>query len=221
MKTKNKEFERGIGELSKQWKSIGNAAYRAAQHMKATCKKGCASCCYLMAQVTFADGVLIADHILKQPDWEKWLPKLREAVQALSEFGVPVLNDRFFDKRIPCVFLNTETKTCTIYEQRPATCRTHYVVSDPILCEPGAVNTVALVLTELMEVAVKTALQLVPEPVLAPIPLMVLAGIMMVLNELGDEERIVKMESTLEDLPTPQDWWVAYCAQKEKAGLTP
>jgi Fe-S-cluster containining protein len=54
-------------------------------------------------------------------------------------------DDRRFQKALlayrtrarPCVFLDTDSGTCRIYEMRPIPCRMHFSVTDPQLCWPG------------------------------------------------------------------------------------
>lgn len=36
----------------------------------------------------------------------------------------------------PCAFLDTQLKTCTVYEVRPLVCRMHFSLDEPLWCDP-------------------------------------------------------------------------------------
>lgn len=147
---------------------------------KASCTKGCAHCCYLLATITFSEGLLIAEEILQKKDWKDWIPKLRAAAQRTDYQGISRVS--YFNKGHPCVFLG-EDKLCQIYDSRPACCRYHVVGSPPEHCSylaPPTTKTMTLDLRGLEEkvwelsMAVVTQLH-IQEMMVGPLPLMVLA----------------------------------------------
>ncbi len=126
---------------------------------KITCKKGCTHCCYTQVSVTQDEAEMLAEKIIK---------KSADVDNEVKSIG-SILSDGFditklylqaqslnsaekwyrleFDKR-RCVFLNAEN-FCSVYEDRPAVCRTNYVLSDSQKCstEDGIEHPVRLVST--------------------------------------------------------------------------
>jgi Fe-S-cluster containining protein len=173
-------------------------AQDAAKKYNSTCTKGCAACCYLLALCGVADGYMIALALLEQPDWKSWLPKLAMAAEKLSYKGVNKAT--YFAKGIPCVFLDVQQGTCKVYENRPACCRFHYVLSDPKLCShtnPDRPQTAALNLIALekeswrLDLYVSTAMGW-PVPPIAPIPIMVLWMMKYVTKHLLEESNEIE-----------------------------
>ncbi len=166
--------------MAEMYQTLDGYAEIQAAKMKTTCKKGCSSCCYLFAIIGPANGLVLADHILKQPNWESWLPKLAAAAEKTCFEGV--CRTTYFDKAIPCVFLDTESGTCKVYDKRPAACRFHYVVSDPKDCSPhapGRPTTASIDFIQLEELTWAVDLQLTKQmgwemPPAGPIPVVVL-----------------------------------------------
>jgi len=181
----------------------------ALTRFKTTCKKGCTSCCYLLATVSFTEALLIAETILAKPDWRDMLPKLRSAAQKTDHVGIT--RGSYFIKANPCVFLSDD-RTCSIYSIRPACCRFHYVASPPENCSylaPPTVKTMALDLRALEEHVWGLSMQVVqqlgiPELIVGPMALMVLAC-MRYITVPGDNEHehIVK---ACEGIRSPYQW---------------
>lgn len=61
------------------YKVLDKTAEYRALHMKATCTKGCSSCCYLFTSMGVPEGLLIAEHLLQSGKWEEILPSLKQA----------------------------------------------------------------------------------------------------------------------------------------------
>ncbi len=101
---------------------------------KPTCAKGCSHCCNLLPTVTIAETVSILIRIGPNR-WAEIEPTVMEHVRILDEN--PDFIDWFKNAR-GCVFLvNNE---CSIYENRPMTCRVHVSGDDPNLCAPTEEN---------------------------------------------------------------------------------
>ncbi len=94
-----------------------------------SCEAGCTACCHTQVSVTNDEATLLARKILnKEADVN--LGKLY--IQGIAENEA----DEFY--KIPyhmraCIFLN-ESGLCSVYDDRPAVCRTNNVVSDPVEC---------------------------------------------------------------------------------------
>ncbi len=82
-----------------------------------TCKRGCSHCCMQSSiMIDEADAKLLAQVTGRQmdvPDYEK----------SVSFRGVP------------CVFLDTSSNNCSVYEHRPMICRISTSIDDPIKCK--------------------------------------------------------------------------------------
>jgi Fe-S-cluster containining protein len=108
----------------------------AATNANVTCKKGCASCCYLQIYVSLPEAVAMAEQIAKDPQYMAEV--LKRCYEQLPKLNPD--NALHFKQMLPCVLLDTETKTCTSYDSRPTACRHHYVVSPAENCSPLADN---------------------------------------------------------------------------------
>lgn len=111
-----------------------------ATRMKATCTKGCAGCCYQLVSTSFIEALLIADFLLRNRTPEELKEVTQKLTAATARYRFSQNRTTLFLEKEPCPFLITGeapfTGTCSIYAARPLTCRMHYVVSDPKLCEP-------------------------------------------------------------------------------------
>jgi Fe-S-cluster containining protein len=83
------------------------------------CSAGCAHCCHIPVVITELEAIEIGGKIGRVPDLTK------------GKHG-SAINDNY--NRVPCVFL--QSGICSIYDARPATCRTYLSVArDGRLCE--------------------------------------------------------------------------------------
>lgn len=204
-------LEEGMAELYKQ---LDDFAIKKATQANTTCKKGCSSCCYLLALCGPADALRIADHILSKDDWKEWLPKLREAAGKAAFEGIN--KKTYFEKVIPCVFLDVQQGTCKVYEKRPACCRFHWVLTDPKDCAPTApkdTKTAALNFLGLEAEVFNIDLQILPQlgwevPPVAPIPLAVLW--MMEVLTRDDRSRYNEVLKHCDGIPDPFVWSHSY-----------
>jgi Fe-S-cluster containining protein len=141
-----------------------------------TCRKGCSHCCNLVINISFPEAVAIAESILQLPP--EALGKITRELYLQTE-QLSFDQQAYFDKNIPCVFLDKE-KGCSIYGVRPQPCRSYYVVSDPAKCSSEAgVQTVARLDTmafdlPVTEEALRVSKQRGLPPLIAPIPVSVL-----------------------------------------------
>lgn len=194
------------------YKGLDELAQGQVKKHGTTCTKGCAACCYLLATIGVTDGYMLALEILKKEDWRSWLPKLSVAAGKTAFKGITKQN--YFAQGNPCVFLDVQQGTCTVYDKRPACCRFHYVLSDPKNCSysnsdpPPQTATLNLLLLEQetwrldLEVGRSMGWEVPP---IAPIPLMVLW--MMEFITRHDLEVHGEVEKYCIDIPNPFQWW--------------
>lgn len=109
-----------------------------------TCRKGCSACCFTQVSVSKEEAELLADLIVKgHPiDVNRLVTQRKAQNSSVDWYKLPYSMRK-------CVFLN-ENNECSIYEHRPAVCRTNYVVSHPSHCstENGKENTIRLLKTK-------------------------------------------------------------------------
>lgn len=199
--------------LADLYKTMDPFAEEYAAKLNASCRKGCAHCCYLLATATLPEGMLIAEKLLNSEDWESWIPKLRHAALEHSYKGINKVN--YFNKGLPCVFLG-EGNLCRVYAERPSACRYHYVVSPPENCShhaPPSTNTAVLQTQTLEEHVWRLSFRFneqigIPGPVCGPIPLIVLYS--MEVMARGDSERHSIIKKACEGIPNPLEWSVSY-----------
>jgi Fe-S-cluster containining protein len=96
---------------SKKIERVYAAADQAFHHAagKVACAKGCSHCCYIPVVITKADAKYIGERI---------------GIKPAEVANVPPRSEKAFSNQTPCSFL--ENNECSIYENRPLTCRTHF-----------------------------------------------------------------------------------------------
>lgn len=114
---------RNAGTRAKRilWLKRAADTFAAAVAPHAACRKGCSHCCHISLKFTEAEAIEIGKAIGVPP-----------ASDAPDRPGRAVENE-------PCPFLRDEA--CSIYENRPIVCRTHFNMdADDLLCQlvPGA-----------------------------------------------------------------------------------
>lgn len=103
-----------------------------ATHNPIPCKSGCSGCCKRMVKITIAEGMIIYDHLVSTKQWEK------VGVEARKQLEIVKNSDplSWFSMGIECPVLDKKKKTCKAYLVRPAMCASHFVKSNPDLCDP-------------------------------------------------------------------------------------
>jgi Fe-S-cluster containining protein len=95
----------------------------------AGCSAGCSHCCHIPVVVTEFEAIEIGERIGRAPDLAK------------GQTGGAV-NEAY--NRVPCIFL--QSGICSIYEARPATCRTYLsLAKDGRLCEANLWHGVPMI----------------------------------------------------------------------------
>jgi Fe-S-cluster containining protein len=118
---------RGIHEQLDEFHKTDKELF-SGDDLQPTCRKGCAHCCHLRADATEDEGFLLYEKAEELGvDWEKLekQSKYGDAIEFIKGLDIK-------DRR--CVFLGDDNQ-CKIYEDRPLSCRSYYVVSDPKDCD--------------------------------------------------------------------------------------
>lgn len=108
------------------------------------CKAGCFACCYEPVYASSPEAELIADLIRGMPPKDQrrvrqgvqeWVEKFK-ATELIKEHQPPAIPYR--QLRLACPLL--KDGMCSVYEDRPFGCRTHYARKDPKGCEDDALR---------------------------------------------------------------------------------
>lgn len=124
------------------FKEIDDEVLHQELPQRASCKRGCHSCCYLLVSASLVEMLPIAEYLLTSDVWkprlEETKKKLKEQAALIDGLGGIFKGEKtslpYLEKKIPCVFLK-KNGDCAVYKIRPSTCRTYYVVSPPEDCD--------------------------------------------------------------------------------------
>lgn len=101
---------------------------------KPSCNKGCSFCCYNFISVSKSEAKLLA-HSIKDKNLS--IDKTQLLIQSRHTDEHRWSKLEYKDRR--CVFL--KNNECSVYENRPASCRNYFVTSNPESCNTGANRT--------------------------------------------------------------------------------
>lgn len=118
-----------------------------------TCKEACSACCHTQVSVTSDEADLLASRVVQGA--EVSISRLSNLSECKNDSDAFYLVD--YEKR-KCPFLGKDN-LCTVYESRPAVCRTNHVVSAASACESklGFENPVRLLNTHRADMIVMAA----------------------------------------------------------------
>jgi Fe-S-cluster containining protein len=129
---------------------------------KISCKKGCGACCRQLVPISEVEARRIRDYVEEMPEPRRTeiLARFAQARRRLEEAGLleeiahsdrwtsegyRPMGMRYFQLGIACPFL--EEESCSIYEERPLTCREFLVVTPAENCadpQPGKVRSLRI-----------------------------------------------------------------------------
>lgn len=210
---KSSDVLRGFYEAADRVLEESFARARGKGEPPVSCRAGCAHCCDQMVSIGTADALTLAEYVAAVPDAPAWIERIAEAARGTP----PTLTRRaYFDRRIPCVFLDRESKRCRVYERRPAACRLHFVVTPAENCShngPGtATATAKLDLRPLeaevgrLDLAIHEQNPRLGVRAVAPLPLMIIWA----LANTADLPLLLTLKRAVRGLPSPQDWLAAW-----------
>lgn len=122
----------------------------AEQGKRPSCHAGCAACCSYLVPVSRAEAyrllalvqglpperqaALRARHqIVKERLAQAGLLEILEHPERTTDQDLALLGDRYFSAAAPCPFLDDDGR-CSIYAERPLTCREHLALSPAARC---------------------------------------------------------------------------------------
>ena len=90
---------------------------------KISCKKGCSFCCYLHVDITSAEADILAEHVTEKHHVEQFMKQSNHNIENWKDLP-------YQDRK--CAFL--VDGECSVYEDRPMSCRKYLVINDPEKC---------------------------------------------------------------------------------------
>lgn len=100
------------------------------------CKAGCSACCSRLVKVTMAEALIMYEHLVDSGRW----PEVRARSEAQMPAAMEVAPRAWFMMNRKCPALSPESSRCLAYPVRPALCSTHFVRSNPALCDPHSMT---------------------------------------------------------------------------------
>ncbi|MFD1851310.1 YkgJ family cysteine cluster protein [Oceanobacillus bengalensis] len=119
----------------------------ASVQMDATCRQGCAFCCYFPIIVSEMEAKIMKKAIENFPEERRiaiqdhlsnYYQKHGDRVEEITSLDFNEDNDfklKYRRSLVPCPLLNPQTNQCMAYEIRPIPCRTYVNYTDPTVCE--------------------------------------------------------------------------------------
>ncbi|PEI52373.1 YkgJ family cysteine cluster protein [Bacillus pseudomycoides] len=123
----NEEF--GIELLEKLYSAYDPAIEQLQK--KAPCKKGCTACCFQQVSLQKIEAQRINIHINKKI--KKVIKYNLKETKARKKVPSSLWTNRQSSIE-PCPFLDITKGECSIYSIRPMHCRSHFVLSNPNMC---------------------------------------------------------------------------------------
>jgi len=146
-------FADGVAHVYEAYDAFADELCRAVP-LQTTCAAGCAHCCN-DAPTPVRGYELLAIYAVTHP--RRRFRKLHNRAAELAERftgelvaasggrtavksdSKPFIAARmaYLRAKQPCVFLDRQRRTCTVYDVRPLACRMHFSLDDPDLCDPA------------------------------------------------------------------------------------
>ncbi|KPH71137.1 MULTISPECIES: YkgJ family cysteine cluster protein [Bacillaceae] len=118
-----------------------------AVQMEATCRMGCAFCCYFPIIINEMEAKIMKKAIENFPEERRnrikhhlsnYYQQYGEKLESLTQLDFNEDKDfklKYRRSLVPCPLLDTKTNQCMAYEIRPIPCRTYVNYTDPDVCE--------------------------------------------------------------------------------------
>lgn len=107
------------------------------------CIKGCSHCCSRLPIITIAEATIIYDYLHTN---KKWFDK-KEEIKEQAKLANDINYIAWFKMNKKCSLL--KNNLCSIYPIRPPFCSTHFVTSNPELCDPWSTAAGKFALTSM------------------------------------------------------------------------
>jgi len=133
--------------MDEAWRLLMEMNAKQEQPGQVACGVGCAACCSYLVDTISSEGALIAASVeYGEPgykaivmerllDWEyefmHWLLRHPIPSEGRKDHLHDLWRGAWQTRRIACPFLDLDDNTCSIYADRPATCRGHHACYAP------------------------------------------------------------------------------------------
>lgn len=156
-------LERFIDRLERLWPTFDVAVENLVRrhHKKNNEVPSCTTCtepacCSLSTVVFFFEALPIARRLRRE---KRGTPSDRDRLYQAGALMESMDRASYFDRQIPCPML--AEKRCSIYDLRPACCRSHVVFTDSKACQPPTGQMVASLNTTMLHVeTIRTAVNI-------------------------------------------------------------
>ncbi|AIM34794.1 zinc/iron-chelating domain-containing protein [Bacillus thuringiensis serovar andalousiensis] len=124
--------EKGLELIGDLFKSLDEVFKQLQKN--APCRKGCIACCFQPINLATIEESKIRNKLTK--DIEKNINKNHQETKKRRKIPMSQINKNSSRAKYaePCPMLDVENKKCTVYDDRPFTCRTYFVANSPDLC---------------------------------------------------------------------------------------
>jgi len=195
-----KKIKATITSLKGLYAELDPVAEKVAKEASSPCEAGCNHCCYILTLCSIPEGLVLAEAVLKRPDWKAVGRDLRQMAKVTC--NPELTHGLYFRKQLACALLDKKTGQCSAYAERPSACRFHYVITEPELCsigpEPKSVKVIDF--RDLERRVWAHCAQLFPMTMTAPLPLVVLFCMPMLKKDKY-------FRQLLSGLPDPARWF--------------
>jgi len=123
--SRKSQIKSAVKGMLKLYNRVDTIMEAARVQFDAPCKKGCWHCCYQIASISIAEGIIMAEAVGNLSFVIRQLLIKRSLAHANKLYNPLVTTSSWFEDKIPCVFLSDGE--CRIYDARPLTCRTMMV----------------------------------------------------------------------------------------------
>jgi len=163
------EFIHGL--VDKMIESDLNKWKAHQDYIPISCKKGCNWCCQQMVFITQAEASLL---VSKLQDRIKTQPQIIDKLKEQSKYNEGQIDEFWLlpKEKSACVFL-TSNGLCSVYKDRPNSCRNLMVTSEPSFCSKESQNNVEKFVSVNGEIMASAVLSL-PNQVYEPMPILLL-----------------------------------------------
>ena len=117
-------FDQFCAAWSSEYRQRGGTLY---------CGRGCSGCCSLVVNSTFPEAALVAASLTKEQitDLYNRIPRIQATAKSADSLKEWLSGYR--EQSGPCPFL-AETGACSIYQNRPLSCRSLLSTKEPLWC---------------------------------------------------------------------------------------
>jgi Fe-S-cluster containining protein len=101
------------------------------------CKSGCAGCCSRYSAISVAESLILLESLKEKNKWKEVRGRAKKQAPIITKSN----SAAWYMMNIKCPILDLQTNKCLAYKVRPISCATHFVTSNPKLCDPWEIKS--------------------------------------------------------------------------------